>query len=76
MSLFLWDAATPLLDQKATLLQMPVKSPGCYQCFWLTAYKSKGRITSSSDSINLLEWLIQLQKKKKTVCLLDYQLLI
>ena len=67
----LWNSTTTSREEGYPLLQIPVKSPGYYQCFWLTAYKSKGPTTSSSDSMNLLEWLIQRQKKKKKkTCLL------
>lgn len=42
--------------------QMPVRSSGCYLCFWPTDYKSEGPTTPSPGLINLLEWLIELGK--------------
>ena len=47
-------------------LQMPVSSPACYLCFWLTCYKSEVPMTPSTGLINLLEWLTELRKSLLT----------
>ena len=47
---------------KDSVPQKSTASPGCYLCFWFTGHKSEVFKTSSSGSVNLLEWLMELQK--------------
>lgn len=51
-------------SHKTTLSPIPVSSQnsGCYLCFWPTDHKSEGPTTPSPGLINLLEWLIELEK--------------
>ena len=50
-------------------LLMPVASPGCHLCFWMTNYKWEGPMNPSSGWINLLEWLTDLIE---TLCIIVY----
>ena len=55
------------------LLQISVRSPGCYLYSWLMSYKSEGPLTPSLGLIDFLEWLPEF---KETFYLLEYWFII